>query len=114
MLTEQTDLQEEFDSMCLLTQYLGPLGPSNRRRRRTGPESAIERQKENFKRKYLDLTDILDRAFSHLESLANAKVKAEHRGCDRLLSRIGGVKNRGCDRLLSSLKTLRYYKQKSL
>ena len=75
MLTEETDLQEEFDSMGLLTQYLGPSGPSNRRRCRTDPEGIVERQKENFKRKYLDLTDILNRAVSHLEALANAKSK---------------------------------------
>ena len=76
MLTDepdQADLQEEIDSLGLKTQYLGPSGSSNRRRRRTDPESVVEKQKENFKKKYLELTEILDQAASHLESLANAK-----------------------------------------
>ena len=47
---DQADLQEEFDSMGLLTQYLGPSGSSNRRRRRTDPESVVEKQKRTSKR----------------------------------------------------------------
>ena len=71
-----TDLQAEFDSLGLLTQYLGPSGTSTtRRRRRTDPEDAVERQKQEFKRKYLDLTELIDRATGHLESLENARSK---------------------------------------
>ena len=68
-----TDLQEEFDSLSLLTQYLGPSGSSTRRRHRIDPENAVEKQKNDFK--YLEFTELLDRATSYLESLSNAKSK---------------------------------------
>ena len=70
-----TDLQEEFDSLGLPTQYLGPSGSSTRRRHRTNPENAVEKQKDNFKKKYFKFTELLDRATSHLESLSQAKSK---------------------------------------
>ena len=70
-----TDLQEEFDSLGLLTQYLDVSGSSTRRRHRTDPENAVEKQKDDFKKKYLEVTELLDRATSQLESLSNAKSK---------------------------------------
>lgn len=71
-----TDLQAEFDSLGLLTQYLGPSGSSTtRRRHRTDPEDAVAKHKDEFKKKYLDLTELIDRATSHMESLENAKSK---------------------------------------
>ena len=53
-----TDLQEEFDSLGLLTQYLDVSGSSTRRRHRTDPENAVEKQKDDFKMKYLEFTEL--------------------------------------------------------
>ena len=69
------DLQEEFDALGLLTQYLGPPWPSNRTRQRSNPEDIIQKLTEDFKKKYLEFTELLDRATSHLELLLLAKSK---------------------------------------
>ena len=69
------NLQDEFDALGLLTQYLGPAGPSSQTRRKPNLEDTIQRQTESFKKKYLEFTELLDRATSHLESLLIAKNK---------------------------------------
>ena len=42
---------------------------------RTDPENAVEKQKDDFKKKYLEFTELLEQATSNLESLSNAKSK---------------------------------------
>ena len=69
------DLQEESHSLGLLTQYLGSSGSSTQTRCKSNPEDVIEKQTEDFK-KYLEFTELLDWANSHLESLLQAKSKA--------------------------------------
>ena len=72
--TPPRDDEEEFEQMNFLTQYIGhPKRPNDRRPatddRNYLLENQIDKKKEEFRTKYLELVEVYDRAASHRESL---------------------------------------------
>ena len=75
--TSQLDSKGEFEALQLLTQYIGPRKPNLVPTARHGgsPSNFMEQQMIRFKEVFLEKTDKLDRARSHLDSLTRAVQK---------------------------------------
>ena len=75
--TSQLDSKGEFEALQLLTQYIGPRKPNPVPTARHWGSSSnfVEQQMIRFKEVFLEKTDKLDRAWSHLDSLTRAVQK---------------------------------------
>ena len=75
--TSQSDPRGEFEALQLLTQYIGPRKPNPVQTSRHGdsPSNLVDQHMSRFKEVFLEKTDKLDRARSHLDSLTRAVQK---------------------------------------
>ena len=69
------DNEEDDEEWSFLTQYIGP-SPSSKKRN-TPRNKILQEETSSFKKKYLQETEALDRAKTHLQSLRRAEEKGK-------------------------------------